>query len=431
MLRLLPMTMCLMGLCQPVLAQSIAQFRGPERNGVFPETGLLKSWPDQGPGLLWSREDLDRGFASVAVTDEAVYLAGLEGAEEFLTVLDLKGNLLWRIRYGRGCQRTNRDTRCTPTVEGDRIYLISGRGEVVCVAGGERKIEWSVNAFEKFQGEFWQWEIAESPLIVDDKVIYTPGGKLTSMVALDKMTGDTIWQTESLKTPSAFVSPIVIRLGGNSIIVGVLTEHIIGVDAETGDFLWKVRYHDIETPTFHPWAPKNNCVTPLYHNGRLFVTSGYDHVGVMFRLLKDGKEIEQVWINRDLDNHHGQVVRIGSYIYGSNWIDNPVGNWCCVDWDTGKTMYEKTWHTKGSISAADGMLYCYEERRGYMALVRPTPDDFEIVSSFRVTKGSGPHWTQPVIHKSVLYVRHGQALMAYDVKAKVEVPRIASLLKVD
>jgi hypothetical protein len=137
----------------------------------------------------------------------------------------------------------------------------------------------------------------------------------------------------------------------------------------------------------------------------------------MFRLLKGGTAIEQVWINKDLDNHHGQVLRIGSYIFGSNWIDNPIGNWCCVDWNTGETMYEKTWETKGSISAADGMLYCYEERRGNLALVEPTPNDFKIVSSFRITKGSGPHWTQPVIRDGVLYIRHGEALMAYNVKA--------------
>ena len=211
-------------------SQSIAQFRGPDRNGVFPETGLLKSWPEGGPNLLWSREDLDRGFASVSVTDDAVYLAGLEGKDEYLTVLDLEGNTLWRLRYGGGTQRTQRDTRCTPTVEGDKIYLISGQGEVVCIDNSQRKIVWSVPAFKKFQGEFWQWEIAESPLIVDDKVIYTPGGNQTSMVALNKSTGETVWQTESLKTPSAFVSPILIEIGGRKIIVGVLTEHIVGVD---------------------------------------------------------------------------------------------------------------------------------------------------------------------------------------------------------
>ena len=417
MIRRVLLMIFLLMLSMQAFSQSNAQFRGPNRNGVFPETGLLKSWPETGPELLWSREDLDRGYASVSVTDEAIYLAGLEGKDEYLTVLDFEGNTLWRLRYGGGSQRTNRDTRCTPTVEGDRIYLVSGRGEVVCIDGSQRKIEWSIPAFDKFEGEFWQWEIAESSLIVDNKVIYTPGGNRTSMVALDKFTGETVWQTESLKTPSAFVSPILVEMGNNKIIVGVLTEHIIGVDAENGKFLWIVKYHDIETPTFHEWAPKNNCVTPLYHDGHLFVTSGYDHVGIMFELLNDGTEIEQVWINKDLDNHHGQVVRFGSYIYGSNWIDNPIGNWCCVDWNTGETIYEVEWECKGSITAADGMLYCYEERRGNLALVTPTPENFAVVSSFRITKGSGPHWTQPVIHHGVMYIRHGEALMAYNVKS--------------
>ena len=416
MIRPILLIWTLILICQPSLSQSIAQFRGPDRNGVFPETGLLKSWPEGGPALLWAREDLDRGFASVAMTDEAIYVAGMDSRVEYLTVLDLKGETQWRIEYGRAVQRTYPETRCTPTVEGDRIYVISGRGEVVCMNGRERKIQWSVNAFEKFEGEFWQWEIAESVLIVDDKVIYTPGGKKTSVVALDKMTGETVWHTESLGTESAFVSPILCEFGGKKIIVGVLTEHIIGVDAQDGGTLWSVRYHDIETPTFHEWAPKNNCVTPLYEDGYIFVTSGYDHVGVMFRLVDGGNGVEQLWINKELDNHHGQVVKVGSYIYGSNSIDNAKGNWCCVHWETGETMYEKTWQTKGSVTATDGMLYCYEERRGNLALVKPTPDDFEIVSSFTIKQGSGPHWTQPVLHNGVLLIRHGNALMAYDVK---------------
>ncbi len=416
MARYFVLIFCMLRFVQPALPQTIAQFRGPQRNGVFPETGLLKSWPEAGPELLWAREDLDRGFSSVSVTEDAVYLAGLEGADEFLTVLDHNGKTVWRLRYGKGSRQTYRDTRCTPTVEGNRVYLISGQGEVVCVDTQTRQIVWSVNALEKFAGEFWQWEIAESPLLVDDKVIYTPGGNQTSLVALDKRTGNTVWRSESLHTPSAFVSPILIEFKGRKIVVGVLTEHIIGVDAANGQTVWKIGYHDIETPTFHEWAPKNNCVTPLYHDGRLFVTSGYDHVGVMFKLIEGGNTIEQVWINKELDNHHGQVVRLGKHIFGSNWIDNPVGNWCCVDWNTGETLYETTWHTKGSISAADGMLYCYEEKRGNLALVKPNPKEFTVVSSFRITRGSGPHWTQPVIHSGVLYVRHGDALMAYNVK---------------
>jgi outer membrane protein assembly factor BamB len=403
-------------LSQQVVAQSISQWRGPDRNGVFPESGLLKSWPEDGPELLWVNDNLDRGLSSVSVTDKEIFVAGLVDSTEYLSALDLDGNQLWRLSYGLGGKSSYPDTRCTPTVEGDHIYLISGRGKVVCINNSERKIQWEVPAFEKFHGKHWIWGIAESPLLVDDKVIYTPAGHQTTMVALDKYTGKTVWETQCLNDTSSFVSPILIQFSGKKIIVNITINYILGVDAHDGRILWNVKYSDIQTPTFHLWAPRNNCITPLYHDGHLFITSGYDHVGVMFKLTNEGNDIQQVWANAILDCHHGQVVRVGQYIYGANWIDNQKGNWCCVDWKTGDTMYEKEWYTKGSIIAADNMLYCYEERRGNFALVEPSPDDFKIISSFRITEGMGPHWTQPVIHNGVLYIRHGNALMAYDLK---------------
>jgi len=415
MKRFLLITQIILILSQQVAAQSISQWRGPDRNGVFPESNLLKSWPESGPELLWMNDNLDKGFSSVSVTDQAIYLTGREDSTEYLTVMDLHGNQLWRIRYGIGVKQSYPDTRCTPTVEEDRIYLISGSGEVVCVDGTARKIQWRVPAFERLQGEHWIWGIAESLLLVDDKVIYTPGGTQTTMVALNKFTGETVWQTESINDTSSFVSPILIQHKGKKIIVNVTINFIIGVNASDGKILWKVRYSDIQPPTFHPWAPRNNCVTPLYYDEYLFITSGYDHVGVMFKLINDGNDIQQVWVNSTLDCHHGQVVRVGNYIYGANWLDNQRGNWCCIDWNTGETMYEKEWNTKGSISTADNLLYCYEERRGNLALVEPTPDDFKIISSFRITEGAGPHWTQPVIHKGVLYIRHGEVLMAFNI----------------
>ena len=404
-------------LSQRTHAQTAAQWRGPHRNGVFPETGLLKSWPESGPELLWAAEGLDTGYSSPSVTNHAVYLTGREGRTEFLTALDLDGNRLWRIQFGSPARQTHPDSRSTPAVDGDRIYLISGSGEVVCIDGKEQRLLWTVPVFEEFEGEHWVWEIAESPLIVDDKVIFTPGGHKTTMVALDKQTGRKVWQTESLQDTTAFVSPILVEYGQRKIIVNVLINYVIGVDAEDGSVMWKVMYSEIEPPTDHPLKPHNNCITPLYHDGHLYVTSGYDHVGVMFRLKDGGRGIEQIWKNSTLDCHHGQVVRVGDFIYGSNWIDNRNGNWCCVDWRTGVTRYEKPWKNKGSISAADGMLYCYEEMGGTVALVEPTPEDFTIVSSFRITEGRGPHWTQPVIHDGVLYIRHGDVLMAFDIKA--------------
>ncbi len=408
----------LLSLSQIIMAQKVAQFRGPNRTGVFPDAGLLKSWPEGGPKLLWSVEGLGGGYASVSVTDRAVYVTGKDGSKEKLTVLDFTGKLLWKLSYGQTAKRSYNHARCTPTVEDDRIYLISGRGEVVCVDANKKQIHWSVSAFDKFEGEDWYWEISEQPLIVDNKIVFTPGGQKTSMVALDKFTGKTVWQTESLRDTTANVSPNLIEFEGNKIIVNVMINYIFGVDAKDGQILWKVKYSDIEPPTDHPAKPHNNCVMPLYNDGHLFVTSGYDHVGLMFKLTQGGSKIEQVWINRTLDNHHGQVVRFGNYIYGSNWINNRKGNWCSVNWHTGETMYEKEWHTKGPISAADGMLYCFEEKSGNLALVEATPNDFKVVSSFKITKGSGPFWAQPVIHNGVLYVRHGAVLMAYDIKNK-------------
>ncbi len=403
-------------LSQQVVAQSISQWRGPDRNGVFQESDLLKSWPENGPELLWVNNTIDNGLSSVSVTDREIFVTGLEDSTEYITALDFDGNQLWRISYGLSGKSSYPQSRCTPTIEGDYIYLVSGRGKVVCVNSIEKKIQWEVPAFEKYQGKHWIWGIAESPLLVNDKVIFTPAGHQTTMIALDKFTGKTVWETQSLNDTSSFVSPILIHIGEKQIIVNITINYVLGVDASDGRILWDVRYSDIETPTWHLWAPRNNTITPLYHDGNLFITSGYDHVGVMFKLTNEGNDIEQEWVNSTLDCHHGQVVRVGQYIYGANWINNQNGNWCCIDWTTGETMYEKEWHTKGSIISADYMLYCYEEKRGNFALVDPSPDDFNIISSFQITEGIGPHWTQPVIHNGVLYVRHGNALMAYDIR---------------
>jgi hypothetical protein len=162
--------------------------------------------------------------------------------------------------------------------------------------------------------------------------------------------------------------------------------------------------------------------TPLHRDGRVFITSGYNHAGVMLRLAKDGKSAAVEWVAPVLDNHHGHVVLVGAHLYGSNWINNGKGNWVALDWLSGKAAYEAEWTTKGSIVAAEGLLYCYDERQGNLALVRATPGGFSVVSSFRITAGEGPHWAHPAISGGRLYVRHGDVLMAYDVRA----PRVAA-----
>jgi outer membrane protein assembly factor BamB len=191
------------------------------------------------------------------------------------------------------------------------------------------------------------------------------------------------------------------------------------VDASDGKILWKYDYASLRPEKgleIWPGAPFTNTITPLYHEGKIYITGGYEHVGAMFKLDDNGSAIHLLWIDSTLDCHHGGVVLVNGYIYGSNWISNASGNWCCIDWETGKTRYEEKWFTKGSIITADGMLYCYEEKNGNIGLVRATPEKFDLISRFRISEGRGPHWSHPVIGEGILYIRHGEVLMAFDLR---------------
>ncbi len=395
-----------------------SQWRGANRDGQYSDSGLLQSWPEGGPELLLTVEGIGRGFSSALLHDGIIYVTGMSDSMDYLSAIDLNGNIKWRIPYGSAWHESNPDSRCTPTIDGNFIYLISGQGEVVCLDLTTSGKIWSVDAFNKFEGRHGEWGIAESPLLVNDKVIYTPGGVKTTMVAFDRKNGEIVWMTESLKDTTAYVSPILINYAGYQIIVGVTARYIFGVDAQDGTILWKYKYYDLERPLWHPWAPVINCISPLYHDGQVYVTSGYNHVGVLLNLSGDGSNVNFAWKDSTLDCHHGGVVHVDRYIYGSNWINNSTGNWCCVEWETGKTMYNKEWMCKGSIITAENMLYCYDEKRGNVALVEATPEDFKIISSFRITQGRGPHWAHPTIFDGKLFIRHGDVLMVYDIKEK-------------
>lgn len=398
------------------------QFRGPGRDGTSPETGLLKSWPEGGPALLWSTDGLGAGYGSACVAERHLFVTGKQDSMDILTAMNLEGEMLWQQPCGRAARRASPEARCTPAVDGNRVYTISGLGDVACFDTAGNRI-WSEPAYEKFQGLYDEWEVAESPLIVDDKVIYTPGGFKTTMVALDKHSGETVWTTESLNDSTAYVSPLLIHHGGIDVIVNVTANYVFGVNARNGDILWKYLYTALEKPTWHPRAPIINCNTPLYRDGCLFVTSGYDHVCAMFEIAADHSGIELLWFSPVLDTHIGGVVEFDGYIYGSNWLDNRFGNWCCLEWETGKTMYEYEWKkNKGSVIAADGMLYCYDERTGDLALVRATPETFDIQSTFQIKEGRGPYWAHPSIAGGRLYIRHGDILLAYDIKDRGDGP---------
>jgi len=390
--------------CSVAGAVDWPQFRGPTRDGLSPETGLMKKWPDGGPKELWSVGDLGKGYASVAVVDGIIYTTGMIGSKGILFAFDLDGKPVWQVNYGDEWTGSNPGTRTTPTIDGDRLYLMSGLGRIACHNAKTGKPIWRSDTLDKFKGKNIRWGIAESVLIDGEKAICTPGGGDATVVALDKMTGKTVWTTKGLSERSAYCSPAVINRGPNRIILTMVQQSIVGIDMKDGGVLWrhpnKVSY-DI------------SAVTPAYLNGMMYVTNGYRHGGHMFELSADGTSSSRKWSEKSLDVHHGGVVLVDGHIHGAS----NRGNWTCIELATGKVKFTDKLVGKGAVIYVDGMLYGYGER-GSVGLIRINPTGYQMVGSFKITKGTKEHWGHPAISDGRLYIRHGDTLMCFDIKAK-------------
>ena len=396
-----------------LFSQDLVEWRGLNRTGNYPDQNLLKTWPEKGPQLLLELTAIGNGYSSPIIYKNTLYVTGRKDTLDVVSAYDMNGNKKWETTYGRAWARTYPETRCTPTIENNRIYLVSGMGQVGCVDAASGKLIWTVDANTDYKGESHKWGIAESVAISDKAVFYVTGGEETSVIALDKTNGKLIWKTKSLGGTRAYASSVIIEKAGLRLLLAQTAKDLIAVNIENGEVIWTfnlIQYHTGKSGT------GANTNTPLYHNNEIFITSGYDHPSIMLSLATDGRSVLLKWTNEDFDNHIGGVVQVGDCIFGSNWVGNGGGNWMCVDWNSGKTMYETKWFNKGSIISADGLLYCYEEKTGNLAMVKPNPEKFEVISSFKIDKGEGPHWSHPTIYDGKLLVRHGESLMVYNLK---------------
>jgi|WetSurMetagenome_2_1015567.scaffolds.fasta_scaffold13569_3 outer membrane protein assembly factor BamB len=390
-------------------------WRGPNRTGVYAETGLLKAWPSSGPSLLWETEGIGMGYSSATVTKDAVYITGIRGDKDVLTALTQDGKKKWDVEYGTMSKVNSApESRCTPTFLNGKIYVVSGSGELACVSTSG-KILWKEDYYSKYGAVVPRFGITESPLIVDNKVIVSPGGNKTAMVAYNADNGSVVWEAPSLNEGSQYVNPLLIEDKGMKVIVTVNPTYIFGVNAADGKILWKFNFGSVNTDQK---GGKNYIHTPLYRDGFLFMANGYGQTSAKIKINFDGTDPTLVWKNPDINPHVGGMVLIGNYIYSSTHDNNSKGRWICVDWTTGKTMWITDWNNKGSVISADGLLYLYEEKNGNVALVRPNPEKLDIISSFSVKKGEGPYWAHPVIDKGRLFLRHGDYMAVYSVKAK-------------
>ncbi len=376
------------------------QWRGPNRNGVSNETGLLKEWPEDGPPLLLEKAGLGEAYSSVAVIGDIIYATGKKDANEYCTALDIEGNIKWQTDYGRAwIKDAHRRARCTPTVIGNHIYLITGYGDISCLNRQDGTIIWKVDGPELFEGKGHEIQgFAESPLVVDNKVFFTAGGPKTSVVALERLSGDTLWTSECIGGEPCFISPIGIRINNRDVIVTSTAEKLIGVYADNGQIAW--RNPDVN------WA-----ITPVYNNGCFY--NGHK----LFRIQGNSNEPQEVW-TKEILGSMSHFVRLGERLYGSMGEQGQAYKLTCLDWQTGNIQYSNENIRDASVISADGMLYTYEQNGGRVCLIKPGPENADIAGSFRITKGRGPHYAHPVIANGRLYMRHGDYLFVYDIRDK-------------
>ena len=398
------------------VAAQEAQWRGPERNGIYPDSGLLKVWPEGGPELVLTIKDIGKGYSSAVATEALIFVTGLKDTLDMLMAFDHKGVLVWERSFGRAWNSSLPESRCTPTIYQDKVYVLSGMDNLACFTATDGKEVWSVDIHETYGSNWDMFGVSESLLLVYDKVIVTPGGDMTSIIALNKDNGELVWKSESIGGQRSNLSPVLFKNDtmGLRFIISATRTHTLAVDPENGEILWTYHYNVLNE------KGENNTIqsnTPLFHSDEILLSSGCDYKTVMLEVARDGKSVSEKYIDHTLDNQNHGLVLLDGYVYGSNFLKRHFGKWVCMNWDTGEIMWVSDFHNKGPILAADGMLYLYDEKGGNMGLVDPDPDSFKLVSSFKVKGGSGPHWARPSIYDGKLYVRHGSVLLVYNLKA--------------
>jgi len=380
------------------------QFHGPNRDNISTEKGLLKKWPVNGPELLWTTKGLGHGYSSISIANGMIYTAGSIGDNTVVIALNLDGNILWQVKNGKAWTGSYPGSRGTPTIDGNRLYHQNPHGSIVCLNAKTGDIIWRLNVIETFNGIIPRWALSESLLVDGDHLISCPGGPETCMVALDKAHGSVVWKAPSTGEVAGYASPALFEYKGLRIITTLTLKSLIGVNADSGELLWRVKHE-----TYYD----ENVMMPIFHDGEVFISTVVGSVKWKVN-VKDGKvSLEEIWRTKQLDNHIGGIILVNGNLHGSSTVRNRL--LVCLDWQTGRIKYRDKC-VKVSLTYADGMLYALSED-SVMGLVQLTPFEHKLVSHFKIPKGGkGNTWAHPVVCGGRLYIRHGQFLYAYNLK---------------
>ncbi len=399
------------------------QFHGPGRDSICREEGLLQEWPDEGPKLLWTLEGLGRGYSMVAIAGGKLFTmgdrAGADGAEmQFVIAYDLDTRKeLWASPVGPA--HADGGPRCTPTVDGPLLYALGTDGDLVCLKTESGKTLWRRDLAEEFEGQVMAvWKFSESPLVDGNRLICTPGGPSAMMVALDKQTGSLLWKSaipelgKKGADGAGYSSAVVAEICGVRQYVQLVARGVIGVEAETGRFLWGCNSVANNVA---------NITSPVVRGDYVFASTAYNTGSVLLKISRDGDSFraDEVYFlgSRDFQNHHGGIVLVGDYIYGGHGPNK--GDPACIEFGTGKVVWKERAPARGSAAVlyADGRLI-FRYDRGEVLLLEASPEGLKIRGRFEPPQGEGPAWSHPVIHRGKLYLRHYDILLCYDLRAE-------------
>jgi len=406
---------CLLAVCSPLGAETKTQkpcwpqFRGPNRDSISTEKGLLKKWPAGGPRLIWKYSECGRGFSGISIAEGKIFCAGDFGKQEIVFALDMDGKLLWKTPNGASWRGACPGSRTTPTYVDGMLYQMNPAGRIAALRAKDGKEIWSVDLKERFKARSGVWALAENLVVDGDRVLCLPGGAKVTAAALDRKTGKTIWTAGGLTDRAAYCTPIVATHNGVRQMITMTARSIISVDVKTGKMLWT-----------HPYRMgyPQHATPPVYHDGCVFVACGHSTGGTMLRINSDSSAVKKLWYIRQFDNCHGGVMLIGDRLYGSGCRVGGKGFYC-VDFKTGKMIGRNSEVGKLSILYADGMLYGLNHT-GPMHLMELTDKGIKVVSSFNMPgkRQTNIYLAHPVICNGRLYLREGENLYAHDIRRK-------------
>jgi outer membrane protein assembly factor BamB len=383
------------------------QWRGPLRNGISSATGLLKQWPEKGPAAVWSITNLGEGYGSLAIRADRIYVQGTKGAESAVFCLNrADGKTIWSVSLGpKVDEGRGNGPRSTPTLDGDRVYVLTENGDLACLRERDGSRVWGKNILKEYGASNPRWLISESPLVDGNKLIVSPGGAGAGIVALDKMTGAEIWRAKELSDRAGYSSSILADVGGVRGYINFTSSAAVGVRASDGKLMWS--YTNVANRTA-------NCTTPIFADNKVFFSSAYNTGGALLNLTAQGGEVkaQEAYFTREMMNHHGGMVLVNGYLYG---FSNAILT--CIEFNTGKVMWKDRSVGKGSLTYADGMLYLLGEKQ-LVGLAEANPNAYVEKGRFPINDLGLDSWAHPVVLGGKLYIRNQNELTCYDVKGK-------------